>query len=176
MIGIAEQVTYLSSKHKDDSDYEKALFEYITTVLQKEQLKIIVFIDNFGDMFNKFSTYEAHRLRKILQTSADIRIIAASSVVLEAFYDYKHPFYEFFKVKMLEGLDKADTNRLLLSLGKIYKREEVEEIIKNQSGRVEALRRLTGGVIRTIVLLFEIFIDDKNGTCLLYTSPSPRDS
>ena len=41
---------------------------------------------------------------------------------------------------------------------------KIKEIIDTQPGRIEALRRLTGGVIRTIVLLFEIFIDQKDGS------------
>ncbi len=32
---------------------------------------------------------------------------------------------------------------------------------------MEALRRITGGVIRTIVILFEIFVDDTNGNAFL---------
>jgi len=114
-------------------------------------------------MFQKFKEKEAHRLRKILQTSSDLRIFAASSVVLEAFYDYSHPFYEFFKVEHLDSLDSASTRELLIKLGKFYKHGDVQEIVLNQKGRVEALRRLTGGVIRTIILLFEIFVDNEDG-------------
>ena len=87
----------LSQQHKDDDAYERALFDWLAAELTRTGRKLLLFIDNFGDMARKLTDGEAHRLRKILQTSADIRIIAASAVVLEAFYDYAHPFYEFFK-------------------------------------------------------------------------------
>ena len=154
----------LSTQYKDDDDYERALFERLSNELQRFGKKLILFIDNFGDMARKMTDAEAHRLRKILQTSSDLRIMAASAVVLEAFYRYDHPFYEFFKVVELKGLDKNETRELLLRLSEHYKKESVVRIVEQHPGRVEALRRITGGVIRSVVLLFEIFADDDDGS------------
>lgn len=161
--GLMKEVKVLSNSVNSDDAYEKELFQLLISALQQKNRKIILFIDNFGDMFQKFNEREAHRLRKILQTACEIRIFAASSVVLEAFYLYKHPFYEFFKIERLEGLSSKETRTLLLKLGELHGLEQVVDIVKNQRGRVEALRRLTGGVIRTIILLFEIFVDDHRG-------------
>ncbi|MFK7808635.1 MAG: AAA family ATPase [Saprospiraceae bacterium] len=160
---MQQQVAHLSKVHRSDDEYERALYNLLTKTLQQQKKKTILFIDNFGDMFQKFSDLEAHRLRKILQSSADIRLFAASSVVLEAFYQYNHPFYEFFKVERLEGLNAEQTRTLLLQLGELYEEEGIRNLVKNQPGRIEALRRLTGGVTRTIILLFEIFADDHTG-------------
>ncbi len=155
----------LSARHdKDDDAYERALFDWLSGELERNGKKLVLFIDNFGDMARKLTDAEAHRLRKILQTSADIRIFAASAVVLEAFYRYDHPFYEFFKQVQLQGLNEKETRDLLLSLSKHYKKAAVERILEQNPGRVEALRRVTGGVVRTMVLLFEIFADDDDGS------------
>jgi DNA polymerase III delta prime subunit len=154
----------LSAQHRDDDAYERALFDILSAELERTGQKIIVFIDNFGDMASRMKDEEAHRLRKILQTSADIRIIAASALVMESFYSYQHPFYEFFKVQELKGLDARETRELLLKLSDHYKKEAVARIVEQHPGRVEALRRITGGVIRTMVLLFEIFADDDDGS------------
>lgn len=155
----------LSNQHsKDDDAYERALFDWLSGELERTGKKAILFIDNFGDMARKLTDAEAHRLRKILQTSADMRIFAASAVVMEAFYRYDHPFYEFFKVVELKGLDLKETRDLLLTLAQHYKKEAVERILEQHPGRVEALRRITGGVVRTMVLLFEIFADDDDGS------------
>ncbi|MEZ5041914.1 MAG: tetratricopeptide repeat protein [Saprospiraceae bacterium] len=163
-LGLPEEMEQLSEQYHDDDAYEKAIFELLSKRLQQQQKKIILFIDNVGDMFTKFTEKEAHRLRKILQTSADIRIFAASSKLIEAFYTYSHPFYEFFKMEELSGLDQQETEDILLQLGKAYQQEDkIKHILEHEKGRVEALRRLTGGVIRTMVLLFEIFIDKKDG-------------
>ncbi|MBC7776362.1 MAG: SEL1-like repeat protein, partial [Phycisphaerae bacterium] len=160
----SETLRQLSRKHTDHDTYEKALFEWLSEELKRNGKKLILFIDNFGEMSRKLSDAEAHRLRKILQTSSDIRVIAASSVVLEAFYKYDHAFYEFFKQVELKGLDEKETRDLLLSLSHHYKKEDVQRVVEQNPGRVEALRRITGGVIRSIVLLFEIFADDGDGS------------
>ncbi len=166
--GISQEMENLSNQYSDDTAYEKAIFEVLTKCLNKQNKKIILFIDNVGDMFTKFTDLEAHRLRKILQTSTDIRIFAASSKYIESFFQYKHPFYEFFKMTQLNGLNQKETESLLIKLGELYGyKDTIKDIIKKQKGRIEALRRLTGGVIRTIVLLFEIFIDEQKGTAFM---------
>ncbi len=128
---------------------------------------MILFIDHIDEMLNKFSRKEHHRLREVFIDSAELRVIGASSVSLEFHYDYGKPFYQFFRMPQLKGLTMDETKTLLLKLGEHYKRERVRNIVKNQPGRVEALRRITGGVIRTIVILFEIFVDDTNGNAFL---------
>ncbi|MCP5052875.1 MAG: MarR family transcriptional regulator, partial [bacterium] len=82
---------------------------------------------------------------------------------LEFNYDYSHPFFEFFKVFHLEGLNRKEGEKLLLQLGETYKTDVVKNIIENNPGRVEALRRITSGVPRSIILLFEIFLDNETG-------------
>ncbi|UCH94578.1 MAG: ATPase, partial [Candidatus Aminicenantes bacterium] len=122
-----------------------------------------LFIDNFGDMLAKFRRKERQRLREVLIQCSDIRIVGGSSVVMEFYYDYSEPFFEFFKVLPLEGLNQKETEELLLQLSETYKTDIVKDIVKNNPGRIEALRRLTSGVPRTIILLFEIFLDHKKG-------------
>ncbi|MBL7827451.1 MAG: SEL1-like repeat protein [Saprospiraceae bacterium] len=153
----------LSQQYDDDDQYERALFDWLSAELERAKKKVILFIDNFGDIANKLNDQEAHRLRKILQTNPNIRIIAASSIVIDAIYKYDHPFYEFFKVVELKGLDSKEARDLLLRLSEHYKKETVARIVEENPGRVEALRRITGGVTRTMVLLFEIFADDDDG-------------
>lgn len=150
-------------KLDDDDDYERRCFEFLEKELIKRERKLILFIDNIDDLLKKFSRLEQKRLREIFTESGEIRVIGASSVSLEFHYDYGHSFYQFFKMPQLRGLSTEETKTLLLKLGQHYKRERVREIVKNQMGRVEALRRLTGGVIRTIILLYEIFVDDDQG-------------
>lgn len=145
-----------------EEQYEIYIFNLLVQALQRYDKKLILFIDNFGEMFNKLEG-ESQRLREVLMTCAEIRVIAASSVVSEAFFEYNEPLYEFFKIEQLKELSLEETKKLLLKLGETYGQEKIKSIVENEPERVETLRRLTGGVIRTIVLLFEIFIDDEKG-------------
>ncbi|MEM9547138.1 MAG: ATPase, partial [Bacteroidota bacterium] len=146
----------------NDEEYEKFIFNLLIRALKREGKKILLFIDNFGEMFSKLES-ESKRLREILMTCEHIRIIAASSVVSEAFFKYDEPLYEFFKIEKLNELTLEETKLLLLKLGESYNKSKIKKIVENEPERIETLRRLTGGVTRTIILLFEIFIDDETG-------------
>ena len=161
-----EGFTGLSEKFEESyvrDDYQEICFDILSKALHGKRKKLVLFIDNIGDMLDRFSEKEHHQLREILLTSPDIRIVGASSTTLEYTYDYSKPFFDFFKFVNIVGLSPDETNQLLINLSKNYNEEAVLEIIKKQPERVEILRRLTGGIPRTIVLLFEIFADDKSG-------------
>lgn len=161
--GLLGEMNKLYENCAERDIYEEDVFKLLITRLRHHDKKILLFIDNFGDIFNKFKPREVQRLREVLQSNNDIGIVAGSSIILEAFHDMKHPFYEFFKIYRLRGLDRKETEDLLLKLDEGNSEGTIKFIIENYGGRIEALRRLTGGVIRTVVLLFEIFSDDKNG-------------
>jgi TPR repeat protein len=148
-------------EHVEASDYEQQCFDTLEHYLVKQNKKLLLLIDNFGDLLDKLSLTEQQRLRDIFHNSTHIQLIAASATVLEHTYQHDKPFYEFFKTVSLSGLDKEDTYVLLRKLAEVYGAEEkINDIIENQQYRIESIRRLTGGVPRTIVLLYEIFMDD----------------
>jgi len=128
--------------------------------LKEKNKKLILLIDNIEGILKKFKIYEQQKLREILLTSAEIRVIGASSEVLEFTFDYNKPFFDFFKLIKLKCLNSEETNEFLAKLGESFNIKDITEIIKSNRGKVEALRRLTGGVPRIMALLFEIFHGD----------------
>ena len=66
----------------EKDNYEEICFELLKSALQKRKKKLLLLIDNFGVMLQKFDEHEQHRLREILITSIDIKIIGASAVAL----------------------------------------------------------------------------------------------
>ncbi|TXG39583.1 tetratricopeptide repeat protein [Seonamhaeicola maritimus] len=162
--GIYDEMDLNFSKCDDEQDYELTIFNLLNDKLSDEGKKIILFIDNFGDIYKKFNKQEVQRLIDVLKSKSNFRIFGASSNVISDFHDDNHPFSNLFKVKRLKGLKKLETQELLLKLGEAYGEGHIKNIIINQPGRIEALRRLTGGVIRTIVLLSDIFVDQNQGS------------
>ena len=151
-----------------ERNYEKACFHLLQDALNTHSNKLILFIDNFGELLYNFTGQELYRLYKILKECPSLQLIGASSMALEALIsDDEGFFYALFGKKRLEGLDKQETYDLLRELAKGYGKEAViERLIKRQPGRIESLRILTGGVIRTMVLLFEIFTEQEDGSTL----------
>ncbi len=146
----------------DDKNYEQNCYQILKEKLIAEKRKLVVFADNFGDMLNKFTKDEIQRLHQNLANDNLIRIIGASSVPFWS-TNIDEAFLSLIKIIQLEELDPKETTDLLLNLGEYYQTNSVKEIVQKEKGRVEALRRLTGGVPRTIVLLYEIFIDNESG-------------
>ncbi len=151
-------------KNYQSDGYERLALDLIIKTLQEKKKKIILLIDNIGDILEKFDEKEEQRLREVLLSTPEIRLIGATSVFLERFFDYKRPFFDFFKYLYLDGLNKAESLELMLKLGEAFHAENIEQIVNNESYRIEVLRRLTGGVVRSMVLLFEIFVENNTGS------------
>jgi len=145
----------------------KAAMNLLNARLKKEQKKIILFIDNLAELFNHFTGKEEAMLREVLMRNSNIRVIGGSSISLEAFYDHKAPFYQFFNIITLKALSKLETGDLLKQLGQYSGEDElnkVERILEQEPQKVESIRRLTGGIPRTIVILFNILLDGPKGS------------
>ncbi len=147
-------------EHFEDDDYELKAFSYLDSALKKKKKKLFLLIDNIDELIGKLNEKEQRRLREILLSSSSFRIVGGSTKMLEQHYDYGKPFYEFFKIIKLKGFTKEESIAFLRSIGKGKQKERMEEIIKTNPARIETLRQLTGGVPRTLVMLFDIFLDE----------------
>lgn len=170
-----EVADYLQSIHEDifpnilddlekffeDDDYELKAFSYFEKHIKKENKKLLILVDNIDELIGKFSQKEQRRFREILLTSSSFRIIGGSTKMLEQHYDYSKPFYEFFKIVKLKGFNSEESKKFLLSYANIEEKKKIKEVIENTPERLEVIRQLTGGVPRTLVMLFDIFLDEE---------------
>lgn len=147
-------------EHFDDEDYELKSFTLFENTIIRSGKKLLLLIDNFDDMIGKLSSKEQHRLREILLSSSSIRIIGGSTDMLEQHHRYDKPFYQFFKIIKLRGFNEHEAHTFLRAIAKEDQKEKIESLIRTNPGRIETLRRLTGGVPRTLVMLFDILMDD----------------
>lgn len=148
-------------EHFEDEDYELKAFSYLENVIKKSDKKLLLLIDNIDELIAKLSEKDQRQLREVLLSSSSFRIIGGSTKMLEQHYDYSKPFYEFFKIIKLKGFDKKESKKFLLSLAQEYEyKQKIENIIENNPERIEVIRQLTGGIPRTLVMLFDIFLDD----------------
>ena len=139
--------------------YEKDCHLILDRALADQGVRLVLLIDNIGDLFGKLKRPEQQRLREILHTTKRIQILGASTVMLEQHYDHGAPFYQFFREINLPGLSQDEALSLLRHLGTPEQQARLEEVIARTPGRMETLRRLTAGVPRTLVLLFDILLD-----------------
>ena len=80
--------------------------------------KLLLLIDNIDELLGKLKEKEQRQLREILLTSSSFRIIGGSTKMIEQHHDYSKPFYEFFKIIKLKGLDYEDSIKFLKTIAK----------------------------------------------------------
>ncbi len=146
--------------HYDDEDYELKCFTLLDKAIKAKSKKLLLLIDNIDELLEKLSQKEQHRLREILLSSSTIRIIGGSTKMIEQHFDYSSPFYQFFKIIKLKGLSFEESKAFLLAIAKEDQKERISSVLEKTPERLETLRRLTGGVPRTLVMLFDIFLDE----------------
>ncbi len=156
--GLLDKISDIKNKEND----EQVSYEILNERLISNNKKLVLFIDNLGDLIKKFELKEVITLISILSEAKNIKFVGASSDILETNTDLME-ILDNFDVVHLSGLSENEATILLKKLGENYKSDKIAEIINSQPERIETLRRLTGGVPRTIVLLFEVFVDYENG-------------
>lgn len=150
-------VDILEDEYEKD-DYELKCFSLLESKIKKQKKNLVLLIDNIDELFGKLKEKEQKQLREILISSPSIKIIGGSTKMFEHQYDYAKPFYEFFKIVKLKGLSSEDAIKFLRTIANDEQKAKIEEVIKNQKAKIETLLQLTGGVPRTLVILFDIFI------------------
>jgi len=148
-------------------DYEYKVFSFLRNKLINEGKSLMLFIENINVLLGKFSLTELERFKAILENETVLRLIGSATSVDDGYINFENHFYSFFKIIYIDGLDKADCERLLLKIGDQFGQlERIKVVIDKHPGRVESLRRLTGGIPRTISYLFQIFLDNENGKAI----------
>lgn len=156
-----EYLSNLLSSGLEVDQIERLQFEHLQACIQKSDQKIILLIDNVEKIIKKFSLHEKHRLRKLLLIAPEIRIVGSADDDIDFAYDYKDPFYGFFKIERLKPLTEEEAFHLLLELGKWTKDSQFIAFIKRSKHRIESFRQMTGGNLRMMWLLFEQFVQDQ---------------
>lgn len=156
VISALEEVTYY------EEDYAEDTYQVLENKLLEKNNQIVLFIDNFNDLLEKFTEKDVQVLRDILMNKPHIRLVASNPTQPTEISDYQKPLYEFFKTYQLEALSQDEVIQLLLTLAQSHNAEDrINEIIKNSPERINTLRILSGGVPRTISMLFNIFVEEQ---------------
>ena len=138
--------------------------DFLLNALRERGKRLVLLLDNLGDILRKFSPEENRELRQTLTTRGEFKVIGATSTPLETLKRGNEPLYDFFRVISLGGLTGNEAAILLRRLGEIYGAETINEVLSHRPERIEALRRITGGIPRTLVQLFGIVTHNIDGS------------
>jgi Holliday junction resolvasome RuvABC ATP-dependent DNA helicase subunit len=162
-----KDLTAQITQHAQLYHFEQRAYSVLEAALRERNKKLLLLVDNIGDFLAKFTKIEVRRLREILQTKSDIRLIGGSPTYLGILLDYHHPLFEFFKVIRLDDLSVPESQKLIAKLGQVYEQEQtINSLLKEQSGRILTLLLLTGGLPRIVTLIYKVIADHPEENCL----------
>ena len=155
---------------QDESDAERQAV-YARAALrdfcQESGKRLVLFVENLDIIFGQLGGERAvHALRASLIEHSDILLVGSANTVFEAIRGHGEPFYEFFRLLVLEGLGPEDTRRMLASFTDGDGGAELPEALYREPGQAERMRKLTGGNPRLLVLACRILSESPLGSLL----------
>ena len=153
---------------KDERDTERLAAYALAALMdfcQASGKRLILFVENLDAIFEQLrDEREVHALRATLIECPNILLVGSANAVFEAIRGHGEPFYEFFRLFILEGLEQEETLQILEALAGREDKPEIAEILRRERGRLETLRRLTGGNPRLLVLACRLLIESPLGS------------
>lgn len=155
----------LSADEKDPQRLAAYALSVLIDFCRESGKRLILFVENLDIVFSQLGDErEFHALRASLIEHPEILLIGSANAVFEAVQHRGEPFYEFFRVILLEGLGCEEYLQIFRALVEREGRTEIAETLNREHGRIETIRRLTGGNPRLLVLTYGILIESPLGS------------
>ena len=124
----------------------------------------ILFVENLDAVFGQFrDDREIHGLRASLIERPDLLMIGSANAVFDDIRSHGEPFYEFFRQFALKGLTTEETRRMVAAFAGDTDKSETPAAMAHERGRLETIRRLTGGNPRLMVLTCQMLVESPLG-------------
>ena len=143
---------------KVEDKKSEASYQLLVARCQELGRRPVFLLDNMNLVFDRLTEVE-HSLIRSLITANDAPIFVGASADLVK-DDYQAPFYDAFDVEYLPKLDFPQTLTLIQYLADVTGQTDFKSISYQNLARLEALHQLTGGNVRTLILLFRLIVKD----------------
>jgi len=154
----------------DERDTERLAAYALAALLdfsEERRKRLILFVENLDLVLSQLSDErEIHALRETLMTHAEILLVGSANSVFHAIRSYGEPFYEFFRIVPLPGLEPNECRQLLQALASQEDGERRPVALDFDDGRLETIRRLTGGNPRLLVLTCRMVRESPLGSAM----------
>jgi tetratricopeptide (TPR) repeat protein len=148
-------------KEPEDERANRALDVLVSTASALDR-RLLLLVDNADLVLDRVGEQD-WSLREVLSSQPNVTFLGASAAAIESTYEYGKAFYDFFRIHHLTGLTVDETQHLLLQYAEAQANDDVRRIVEEAPGRLRTLHTLTGGNPRTLVLLFNIFVNGPDG-------------
>ena len=155
---------------EDEPDPERSAAYALAALLdfcQQQGKRLLLFVENLDLLFGQLrDKREVHALRATLMEHSEILLIGSANSVFNAIQSDGEPFYEFFRLVKLRGLDQEECRELLRTLAHREADAAHRVPLDIEEGRLETIRRLTGGNPRLLVLACRMLLESPLGSAI----------
>lgn len=127
--------------------------------------QLLLFIENLDQVLSQIGDErQIHALRATLIRHPELLLLGSANTVFKAIRSHNHPFYEFFRLIFLRPLDAGETRLLLEAATGKQSCEGLQDVVTAETGRLETVRRLTGGNPRLLKLACRMMVESPLGS------------
>uniref|UniRef100_UPI004048A36E tetratricopeptide repeat protein n=1 Tax=Roseivirga sp. TaxID=1964215 RepID=UPI004048A36E len=160
--GIIREAVDWQDYEEDMKAYTHALFNSMQAKLKEAGKQLILLIDNIDRIFKAIRNGkggDSSLLREQLMNHNLVRIIGGSTVMSEDYWRYDMPFYDFFNIKRLKPLSIEEIKGLLNHWAEQQNIDDIKNLLEHNPGKLQAIRMLTDGTPRTMLLFIDMLIN-----------------
>ena len=134
---------------------------------EERRKRLILFVENLDLVLSQLGDErDVHALREALMTRAEILLVGSANSVFDAIRSDGQPFHEFFRIVPLPGLAPDECRRLLQAMADQEDGDRRPLASDLEDGRLETIRRLTGGNPRLLVLTCRMLRESPLGSAM----------
>lgn len=150
-------------KEKEEIQHRlaKESFTLLVELSKRKQKKFILMIENMQYLFDdQLSHQDLKDLRGFLNENPDVFIIIGTALtILDQFNHYEEPFYQYFRLRKMEPVDKKGIIDFLYRIADYWGHEIHKNITENKSC-IYTYQILTDGNPRLVLFLYELLLDN----------------
>ena len=163
----ADRADALTSSEQDTQRLAAYALAALMDFSQESGKRLILFVENIDTVLGQVQDErEIHELRATLMERPEILILGSANAFFDAIGSYGQPFYEFFRIFKLDSVGEEDARRILMTIAERERRPEVCKNLNLERGRLETIRRLTGGNPRLLARACQMLIEAPLGSAM----------
>ena len=148
---------------------QKKYFVIIREIYIITNCKIIFIVENLQDLLGiKFAAEDLKTLRAFLiESSSPLLLIGSAVNLFDKVQKYGEPFYNFFKIRRLDGLNDDEVFELLRNECLIRNKNSKEdciilnERIEKSKSQIKLYNVMTNGSPRLILFLYDLILENE---------------
>lgn len=165
----AERADAMATSERDANRQAAYALAALLDFHQETGKRLLIFIENMDHVLAQIGDErQVHALRAALTQHPELMLLGSANTVFRAIRDHGQPFYEFFRLVLLRGLDADEARTLLHAAAGDRSRGGFQGSIAEKAGRLETIRRLTGGNPRLLNLACRMMLESPLGTAFEY--------